>query len=38
MRAQGMRVGMSGDEWGIADGGHIPEPTFIDVRQIDHKP
>jgi hypothetical protein len=35
MRAQDMRVGMSRDEWGVADGGHIPEPTFIDVRQID---
>jgi hypothetical protein len=35
MGAQSVRVGMRGDEGRVADGGDVPEPPFIKVRQID---
>src|SRR5262249_40064852 len=36
MRAQSMRVGMRGDEGRFADSGNVPEPPFVEVRQVDH--
>jgi hypothetical protein len=38
MRAQGMRIGMRGDQGRIADSGNVPEPPFVKVRQIDQNP
>ena len=38
MRAQSMRVGMRGDEGRIADSGDVPEPRFVEVRQVDQDP
>lgn len=38
MRAQSMRIGMRGDEGRIADSGNVPEPAFIEVRQINQNP
>ena len=38
MRAQSMRVGMRGDEGRFADSGNVPEPAFVEVRQVDQNP
>jgi GAF domain-containing protein len=38
MRAQSMRVGMRGDEGRLADSGNVPEPAFVEVRQVDQNP
>jgi hypothetical protein len=38
MGAQSVRVRMRGDERRVADGGNVPEPAFIQVRQIDQNP
>src|SRR5262245_5626 len=35
MRAQSMRVRMSGDERRFADSGNVPETAFVKMRQID---
>src|SRR5215471_642379 len=35
MRAQSMRVGMRGDEGRFADSGNVPEPAFVEMRQVD---
>ena len=38
MGAQSVRVGMRGDEGRVADSGNVPEPAFIEVRQVDQNP
>ena len=38
MRAQGMRIGVRGDEGRIADSGNVPETAFVKVRKIDQNP
>jgi hypothetical protein len=35
MRAQGVRIRMGSDERRVADGHNVPEPAFIEVRQVD---
>ena len=38
MRAQGMRIGVRGDEGRIADSGNVPETAFVKVRKINQNP
>ena len=38
MRADGMRVGVRGDQRRIAKFGNVPETAFVEMRQIDQNP